>query len=208
MKTKHFKQLLLVCVSLLGTSLAGVAAAADVNKLVAVCANCHGKAGASTEAEVPIIGGYSVDFLVNNMKAYKTQDRACPETEYRAGSKKGQKTDMCNMVKDMDDGEMKLVAQYFSKQKFVKAKQKFDPELARKGKEIHEMSCEKCHSQGGSVAKDDAGMMAGQWMPYLRQAIEEFSTGKRPIAKKMKLKLDDLNKEDFEALVNYYGSIK
>ncbi|MDD5058147.1 MAG: c-type cytochrome [Sideroxydans sp.] len=208
MKTKHFKHILLVCASLLGISLAGVASAADVNKLVAVCANCHGKAGASTESEVPIIGGYSVDFLVNNLKAYKNQDRACPETEFRSGSKKGQKTNMCNMVKDMGDSEMKLVAQYFSKQKFVKAKQKFDPELARKGKEIHDMSCEKCHSEGGSVAKDDAGMMAGQWMPYLRQALDEFSTGKRPIAKKMKLKLDDLNKEDFEALVNYYGSIK
>jgi sulfide dehydrogenase cytochrome subunit len=205
MKTKHINLLLLLGATLLGS---GIAQAANVKKLVEVCANCHGKGGASSESSVPVIGGYSTEFLVNNLKAYKNKDRDCPETEYRTGSKKGTKTDMCKMVNDMSDDDMQKVAQYFAKQKFVRAKQKFDAELARKGKEIHEMSCEKCHSQGGSVAKDDAGMMAGQWMPYLRQAIEEFNAGKRPIAKKMKYKMEDLNKDDFEALVNYYGSLQ
>lgn len=208
MNTRYLKGLALVSALMFGTLATGFAAAADTNKLVEVCANCHGKGGASSEPNVPIIGGYSTEFLVNNLKAYKNKDRDCPETEYRTGSKKGTKTDMCKMVGELGDDDMKNIAQYYSKQKFVRAKQKFDAELARKGKEIHEMSCEKCHSEGGSVAKDDAGMMAGQWMPYLRQAIEEFNSGKRPIAKKMKLKMEDLNRDDFEALVNYYGSMQ
>ena len=204
---RYSEYTLLVCAALISFALAGIAQAADVKKLVETCANCHGKNGASTEPEVPIIGGYSSEFLVNNLKAYKTQDRACPETEYRSGSKKGTKTDMCKMVKDLNDNDIKQIALYFSKQKFVRAKQKFDPELARKGKEVHDLYCEKCHSEGGTVAKDEAGMPAGQWMPYLKHAFDEFNTGKRPIAKKMKAKMDELEPADIDALINYYGSI-
>ena len=55
---------------------------------------------------------------------------------------------------------------------------------------------------------DDAGILAGQWMPYIRHTFEEFSSGKRPIPKKMKPKFDELTKDDVDALVNYYGSFK
>ncbi len=206
MLKKYTEFTLLVCAVLASLFLVGNAWAADVNKLVAVCADCHGKGGASTESDVPIIGGYSVEFLVNNLKAYKTQDRDCPETKFRAGSKKGQKTSMCKMVKDLNDSDINKVAQYFSKQKFVRAKQKFDAALAEKGKEIHNIYCEKCHSEGGTLAEDEAGLPAGQWIPYLRQAIDEFNTGKRPIPKKMKRKMDELEPADFEALINYYAS--
>lgn len=206
---RYTEYTLMACAVLISLSLTAKAWAADVNKVVETCANCHGKGGASTEPEVPIIGGYSAEFLVNNLKAYKSQDRACPETEFRSGSKKGTKTDMCKMVKDLNDNDIKQVAQYFAKQKFVRAKQqKFDPALAAKGKEIHEIYCEKCHTEGGTVAKDEAGMPAGQWMPYLRHAFDEFNTGKRPIAKKMKAKMDELEKPDVEALINYYASFK
>ena len=208
MKNKHTEYLLLACTAFLSLFLTANVRAADVNKLVETCTNCHGKGGASSEPEVPIIGGYSVEFLVNNLTAYKNKERACPETQYRTGSKKGTKTDMCKMVKDLSEGDIKQVAQHFSKQKFVRAKQKFDPVLAKKGKEIHDMYCEKCHSEGGTVATDDSGMPAGQWTPYLKQAFDEFNSGKRPIPKKMKLKMDEINKADIDALINYYASFK
>jgi sulfide dehydrogenase cytochrome subunit len=207
--TKRFiEYILLACAALISFSLTGNAWAANVSKLAETCASCHGKGGASTEPEVPIIGGYSVEFLVNNLTAYKNKERACPETEYRTGSKKGTKTDMCKMVKDLSESDIKQVAQYFAKQKFVRAKQKFDPVLAKKGKEIHELYCEKCHSEGGTSSADDSGMPAGQWTPYLKQAFDEFNSGKRPIPKKMKLKMDEINKADIEALINYYASFK
>jgi sulfide dehydrogenase cytochrome subunit len=182
--------------------------AIDVNKVAETCANCHGKAGASTETDMPIIGGYSIEFLTNNLKAYKNKERECPDTKYRAGSKKGTKTNMCQMVKDMNDNDIQLIAKYFSKQKFVRAKQKFDPALAAKGKELHDMYCEKCHSDGGTASKDDAGLPAGQWIAYLKQAFDEFNSGKRPVAKKMKLKMDELNDADIDALINFYASFQ
>ena len=186
--------------------LAPSAHSASVTNLVKACTHCHGKAGASSESDVPIIGGYSVEFLVNNIKAYREQERACPDTKYRNGPDKGKTSNMCQVAKKLNDSDIRQIAVHFSKQKFVRAKQQFDPALAAKGKEIHEVYCEKCHSDGGTQAKDDAGMMAGQWMPYLRQAFDEFVTGKRPIPKKMKRKLDEITPEDMDALVHYYGS--
>ena len=198
---------LLASAGLFSLSLATAAWAANLNK-VENCANCHGKDGASTESDVPIIGGYSEPFISDSLTAYQKKERPCPETKYRGGDKKGQKTDMCQVAKDLSEADIKQVAQHFAGKKFVRAQQKFDPALAKKGKEIHERSCEKCHSEGGSVASDDAGITAGQWMPYLREQFKEFKTGKRPMAKKMKPKMDKLGPADIDALINYYGSFK
>jgi sulfide dehydrogenase cytochrome subunit len=208
MTNRYIKISLLISVALFSCSPMQSAWAIDVNKVAENCANCHGKAGASTESDMPIIGGYSLEFLTNNLKAYKNKERDCPETKYRAGSKKGTKTNMCQMVKDMSDNDIQLIAKYFSKQKFVRAKQKFDPALAAKGKELHDMYCEKCHSDGGTASKDDAGLPAGQWKAYLKQAFDEFNSGKRPVAKKMKLKMDELNDADIDALINFYASFQ
>jgi len=182
------------------------ALAAGPDDAVKVCSYCHGKAGASINPEVPIIGGYSAEFLENNLKAYRDHERDCPDTKYRNGPDKGKTTNMCQVAHSMSDSDIRQIAVFFSKKQFVRAKQQVDPALVAKGKDIHEYYCEKCHSEGASEAKDDAGMMAGQWMPYLRQAFDEFATGKRPIPKKMKLKFDQLAPEDMEALVHYYGS--
>jgi len=209
MTKKYIENTLLVCATLFGFSLMSGARAIDVDKVTETCAECHGKGGASTETDIPIIGGYSEASITDNLKAYKNKERECPKTKYRAGSKKGKKTDMCEMVQDLNDSDIQQIAQYFAKQKFVRAKQqKFDPELAKKGKEIHDMYCEKCHSEGGTVAGDDSGIPAGQWIPYLKQAFDDYSSAKRPIAKKMKQKMDELNKADIDAVINYYGSFQ
>jgi sulfide dehydrogenase cytochrome subunit len=191
---------------LLGMAPVSSALSASLDNLLKTCSYCHGKDGASTDSEVPIIGGYSVEFLVNNIKAYRDHDRDCPDTKYRSGPDKGKTTSMCQIAKDLKDNDMRQIAVHLAKQKFVRAKQPFDAALAAKGKEIHEMYCEKCHSEGATQAKDDAGMMAGQWIPYLSQAMDEFVAGKRPIPQKMKAKLDEVTPEDIKALVQFYGS--
>lgn len=188
---------LLAGAGLFGLSMATGVWATDVNKLVESCASCHGKDGASAVSDVPIIGGYSAPYISDSLTAYKKKERPC-----------GQKMDMCQPAKDLSEADIKQVAQYFAGKKFVRAQQKFDPALAKKGKEIHELSCNKCHSEGGSLASDDAGILAGQWMPYLKEQFKEFKAGKRPMVKKMKPKMEKLQQADFDALVNYYGSFK
>lgn len=208
MTKKYTGYTLLACTAIFSLSLSTDASAADVNKLVETCVACHGMGGASSESDVPIIGGYSAVYLNRSLTAYNKQQRPCPETEYRSGDKKGTKTDMCQTVKDMSRDDIKQLAEYFAAQKFVRTPQKFDPELAKKGKEIQEKSCFRCHTEGGTVAGDDAGILAGQKMDYLDETFKEFTSGKRPIPEKMKPKLEKLDKEGFDALINYYGSFQ
>lgn len=184
------------------------ARAADLAELVDACADCHGPDGASTDPHVPIIGGFSEPYTTDSMIAYKEEERPCPEAEYLSGDKKGQKTTMCEIAKDLSDKEIEQLAKYYAEKPFVRAKQEFDAALAEKGKEIHESSCKKCHAEGGSLASDDSGILAGQWMPYMEQAFKEFGSGERPMVKKMKPKFKKLEPADIEALVHYYGSFK
>jgi sulfide dehydrogenase cytochrome subunit len=194
--------------ALFSLSLANGASAADINKLVENCANCHGKDGASTDKEVPIIGGNSATYLTDNFANYKKKVRPCPEVKYLTGAHKGEPTDMCKVVNDLSAAEVKLIAEYFAAKPFVRARQTFDAGLAKKGEAIHEKSCKKCHADGGSLASDDAGILAGQWIPVIRQQFKEFGAGERPMFDKMKPKFEKLEPADLEALVNYYGSFK
>lgn len=208
MMNRRIRTALLACSALVGLSLSTAARAADVEKLVEPCAACHGKGGASTETDVPIIGGYSVKYLTVSMKAYKDKKWPCPETKIRTGPKKDTKTDMCKIAAELSESDMQQLAQYFSEQKFVRAKQEFNAALAEKGKLIHNKNCKKCHSEGGSVASDDSGILAGQQIGYLDASLKALLAGERPMSKKMKVKMDRQNKESIEALVQFYGSFK
>ena len=186
-------------------TLVSSASAADVNKVVESCAACHGKDGASTESDVPTIAGYSAQYIIDSMAAYKKKQRPCPATKFRSGAKKGQPTDMCKTAGELSDDDAKAVAKYFAGKKFVRAKQPFDAALAKKGKQLHDVHCEKCHSEGGSLADDDAGILAGQHKQYLAEAFKEYASGKRPMPEKMKPKIEKLEKSDFDALLNFYA---
>ncbi|MDP1636363.1 MAG: c-type cytochrome [Gallionellaceae bacterium] len=182
--------------------------AADVNKLVEPCTACHGKDGNTAEADVPNIAGYSEEYFASAFKKYKKQERPCVETEIRSGSGKGTKTDMCKSVKDLSDADLQQIAVYFSGQTFVRTAQTTDPALVKKGKSIHEKKCENCHTEAGSFPSDNAGMLGGQKMSYLRAQLKLFREGKRPMTKKMKPKLESLEDAEIEAVIHYYGSIQ
>jgi sulfide dehydrogenase cytochrome subunit len=181
---------------------------AEVGAVLETCASCHGKDGASTSGEVPIIGGYSATYLSESLTNYKNKTRPCPKATYSAGAMKGQSGDMCTIAAALSDADITAVADALSKKPFVRAKQTADAAKADHGKKVHEANCAKCHTDGGSVADDDAGILAGQWIGYINHTFEEFKSGKRPLPKKMKPKFDPLSKEDLDALAQYYGSFK
>ncbi|WP_171160744.1 c-type cytochrome [Usitatibacter palustris] len=169
------------------------------------CAQCHGKNGASTDASVPIIGGYSAKYIVESMKSFKKKLRTCAEVTVLSGPKKGTKSDMCKVVADLSDADSEAVAKYLASQKFVPAKQPYDAAKAAKGVAVYKLRCEKCHENGGSSPDEDNGILAGQWMGYIREQIAGFRSGKRPRDDKMMQRLDKVTKEDEEALLHYFA---
>lgn len=185
---------------------ASTAHAADAAKIAEGCNNCHGKDGVSTESSVPTIAGQSATYISDSMRGYKKKDRPCVEAKYLAGDKKGQKSDMCKVAAELGDADTKAVAQFYGGKKFVRAKQPFDAAKAARGKSVHAAECVKCHEKGGSSAEDDSGILAGQWMPYLKDQFAHYRAGKRPQEEKMKVKMDKISKDDEDALLHYWAS--
>jgi cytochrome subunit of sulfide dehydrogenase len=184
---------------------AGAGALDDVEQ----CNSCHGEDGVSTERDVPTIAGASAFVIEEYMFQYLEDARPCRESKYRSGDTDRPATDMCKIAKDLGEDEFPEIAEYYAGKDFVAAKQDFDAAKAEAGRRIHRKDCEKCHSDGGSYADDDAGLLAGQWIPFLEEAFADFAAGDREMMEdKMKQKMDALDAESVEALIHYYASLQ
>lgn len=171
------------------------------------CVQCHGETGVSQDKNIPSIAGMSAFYLDGQIQAYQKSQRPCPKTKFPKDPAKPA-TDMCEIAKKLSSADSSAIDKYFSSQAFVAANQAFDSKVAAAGKQIHTADCEICHTQGGSVADDDAGILAGQWMPYLQDTFKEYQSGKRLMPEKMKPKLSKLTAEQIDELVQYYVSEK
>lgn len=179
-----------------------VLAQADVAQIVKQCDTCHGKKGVSRDGKVPTIAGFSAENIEDILSQYQSGSRHVEAYT----PKGGKKSDMRAETKDMAAADVKAIAAYYAKQTFVVAKQTTNVALAKKGEKIHKKNCEKCHSEGGTLAEDDASILAGQWKPYLAAQFALIKAGKRETPKKMKKKLSKLSAEDIKAVTEFYAS--
>ena len=164
--------------------------------LASTCFGCHGDNGASHGPATPTIAGLSQDYFEETLEGYASGE--IPSTI------------MGRIAKGYSKDEIKQLAKYFGAKPFVKAKQPFDPKLAKKGAKLHDKYCEKCHGDGGQSAEDDAGVMAGQWTPYVEWQLADFKAGDREAPKKMKKRLKKLlskkGEKGITELLNFYAS--
>lgn len=175
------------------------AAATDLTNRAALlsftCAGCHGMDGASVVPLLLLLQGYHLIL----------SPRLCSNSKGERPS-----TIMGRIAKGYSDEEIELMAEYFSKQTFVPAKQEANTELVNKGKELHENYCAKCHEDGGTKDIDGSSILAGQWKPYLEMTLADFYSKEREAGKKMAAKLEDLQKDHgddgVKALIEYYSS--
>ena len=187
----------LLLVSLLGLSVAAIA-----SELTEKCDKCHGENGNSTDSKVASIAGFSREVLVDSLHEFQSGDR--PAVKYKP--KDGEETDMKAIADKLSDDEIEEVAEYYSKQKFIPRKQAFDAVLAKKGARLHKRKCEKCHSDNGSNADDDAAILAGQGREYLEEQFRLIASKERVVPKKMRKKFKKLKKKHLKELIEFYIS--
>jgi sulfide dehydrogenase cytochrome subunit len=183
-------------------------AAADVAAMMEECNGCHGDNGVSQWSDVPSIAGIPEFVLADALYIYQDEARPCAESEYRQGDTSRPAKTMCAVVADMSEDDIDAIAAAYAELGWTKAKQDFDADLAAAGKAIHDGACDRCHSEAGTNADDEASMLGGQQMGYLRDMMAQYRDGSREQPSKMQEKTDALSDDDVEALVHYYGSIQ
>ena len=192
-QSKTLKAALLAC----GFALSGAefADTPSAEMLANTCAGCHGTSGVSTGPATPTLAGISTEYFTEAMEEYKEGTRPS--------------TIMTRIAKGYSKEEFSLMAGYFSEQKFKAGMQEYDDKLAAKGQKLHDKYCEKCHAEGGSSAEDDAGILAGQWTPYLAWTLADYHSGDREATKKMAKQLKKMKKktgdEGTTQILNYYA---
>ncbi len=182
------------------------AQAGDMDAMTANCNGCHGDDGVSQWDDVPTIAGLPQFSHADALYLYRDGERPCVESDYRQGDTSRAATSMCDVVADMDDDAIEEIADHYAAMPFIAAAQEFDADLASAGAAIHDSQCDRCHSDAGTNIDDEASILGGQWMGYLRTSFEQYASGDRWQDDKMAEKVEELSADDIEALVHFYGS--
>lgn len=166
-----------------------------------VCVACHGEDGSGVGyAYVPIIAGTPAAHLEEALFAYLDGARRCVGAPV-----------MCEAVAALRETDVEELAAHYSKMSRISSGEDFDPRLAKVGKLIHQEHCSQCH-----VSPDDEDVesalgipLHGQRAAYLRLALGAYFSGDRDtLVPIMAEKLEQLDAEKIEALINYYASYR
>jgi sulfide dehydrogenase cytochrome subunit len=162
--------------------------------LANACAGCHGTHGGSAGPTMPSLAGQSKESIVDAMKKFKSGERPG--------------TIMGRLAKGYTDADFAAMGDFFGKQKLHATTQKLDAAKVAKGRDMQEANCSRCHMEDGKEGKDTSPVMASQWLPYLQIQMDQYLSGKRKMPEKMEEKVKPLSKEDLDALLHFYASVK
>lgn len=185
--------------ALLLVLLALPAAASD--DLIATCEQCHGPGGHSPGPDAPIIAGITGFVLEDALVMFGDGGRPCPTLTTPDGENVE-----CKEVHGLSEDEIVKVARHFAANDFAPAEQQTKPALVTAGRSLHQEKCERCHSGGGSDLEDEASLLKGQWMNYLRSSMISYQQGHRDGPDAMGRAMKALSAEDIDALTHFYAS--
>ncbi|MGR8981679.1 MAG: c-type cytochrome [Gammaproteobacteria bacterium] len=152
------------------------------------CVGCHGQGGVSAASQFPILAAQQPDYLVIQLKAFKSGARKNPLME--------------GIAARLSDDDMADLAAYFSRRPAAKAGG--DQALAQIGREKAAI-CLGCH---GPMATGNGQIprLAGQHPEYQVNQLKNFKAGDRESGH-MQAIAGTLSEDDMKALAAYFGSL-
>jgi sulfide dehydrogenase cytochrome subunit len=176
-------------------------AGASAKAMADTCAGCHGTNGQSMGPATPNLAGMSEGYFIESMQGFKALPKDATHAE---GARPA--TIMNRIAKGYSDEQIEAMATYFASLPVHKAKVPHDPAKAKMGAEVYDKGCAKCHDENGALPDDDAGILAGQWLPWLEFSMADFKSGHREMPKKMKKQVEKLSDEELTAVLNFFAS--
>jgi cytochrome c553 len=145
---------------------------------ITVCGTCHGPTGNNTQPKYPRLAGQSANYLVAQLKAFRSQTRGDPDA---IGY-------MWGMAGELDDATVAALAGYYAAQKSHPSRAG-DSALIARGREIYEHgiaadgvpSCSACHGPDAHGLQDFPSL-AGQHAQYVLKQLASFKNSMRNVA--------------------------
>jgi len=156
---------------------------------LALCADCHGKAGVPTAADIPILWGQEFYYLYVQLKDYKSGRRS--------------NDIMSGIAADLDKETMQALAQYFSEQMWPNIGYSAPAEEADKAlTALSAGECVQCHL-GGYEGNSRIPRLAGQQPGYLERTMLDFKNKVRLNSPAKNSLLDTFTDDDIIAMAHY-----
>lgn len=181
--------------------LAGPSAMAMAN----TCAGCHGTNGQSVGPASPNLAGMSEAYFIESMEGFKKLPKG---KSHSMDDEARPATIMNRIAKGYTEEQIEQMAAVFAAMPVFKADVPHDPAKAKAGAEIYDRGCAKCHDENGSLPDDDAGILAGQWLPWLKFSMADYQSGHREMPKKMKKQVKKLDDAQIESVLHFFASQK
>ena len=184
---------MLVFVAALLPTTAHADAAAGKQK-AAVCADCHGADGNSTNPLWPKLAGQTARYLYLQLQDFKEGRRKDPL--------------MSPMAANLSRDDMLDLADYFSSQKMAPSTYKVAGAKVAEGKKIADNAlCPMCHL-GGFSGQNQIPVVAGQHYDYIVKQAKDFRARKRTNdAGSMTAYTQGLTDDQIDALAQYITNL-
>ncbi|MGB6604922.1 MAG: c-type cytochrome [Steroidobacteraceae bacterium] len=159
---------------------ADVAAQLHAQKIaMTVCGTCHGPNGNSTQPKFPRLAGQNANYLIAQLKAFRSQSRGDPDA---VGY-------MWGMASELDDATISALANYYAAQPAEPSARAGDAALIARGREIFENgiasegvpACSACHGRDAHGLQDFP-RLAGQHAQYVLKQLASFQSNMRNVA--------------------------
>ncbi|SEH07403.1 c-type cytochrome [Candidatus Venteria ishoeyi] len=201
MMITHFPAYLLLITSSLAAAQQQEAnpAAPYVQSQLNICAECHGVDGISANPEIPIIAGLAKKTLQRALFAFQADKRPNLTAQGHAIQ-----AHLLQGSSDLRQREkIQQLSRYYAALGFTPAEQtqafkQLTPQQMEKGKALHQTYCARCHKKQGRIDNNGVGILAGQWLPYLRHSMSDFQTNKREMPQKMVKRLTAMNEAELD----------
>lgn len=166
---------------------------APVRELIQACTACHGENGASKVPENPILAGQQYYYLYLQLKDFKSGARASEI--------------MAPLVQPLQPEQMKLLAQFYSKQTWPSighAAEGANVDIGRRA--IDSGECISCHL-GDFRGNSGVPRLAGQHSEYLKRTMLAFKNRVRNNSPDKTALLATFSEQEIASLADYLASL-
>lgn len=174
-----------------------------VRRAIHVCASCHGEGGRSTTPSIPSLAGQKRDYVIAQLKDFRSQTRA----------EAGTRAYMWGISALLDNATILGLADYYAPQETPKGRSG-TPSLIAAGRRIYAegipdravRACAACH---GEAAEGTAGFprLAGQHATYLHAQLKAFGSKLRPHGIIMQVETSFMKPSEMRAVAEYLQSL-